>query len=48
MFLLVTILLLIVSFIMALLSLTKELKKRGEITISKKGYAKEKVLFSRD
>ena len=48
MFLLVTILLLIVSFIMALLSLTKELKNRGEITLSKKDFVKERVLFSKD
>jgi hypothetical protein len=48
MFLFVVILLLIISFLMALLSLDKELKKRGEITLSRKGLVKEGVLFSRD
>lgn len=48
MFLLVIILLLIISFLTALISLNKELKKRGEITLSKKDFMKERVLFSRD
>lgn len=48
MFLLVIGLLFIISFLMALISLNKELKKRGEITLSEKGLVKERVLFSRD
>lgn len=48
MFLLIVIAILIISFLLALVSLNKELKKRGEITLSKKGLVKERVLFSRD
>ena len=48
MFLNAIVLLLIISFLMALASLNKELKNRGEITLSKKDFVKERVLFSKD
>ena len=48
MFLFIISLLLIISFLMALVSLNKELKKRGEITLVEKKFVKERVLFSKD
>lgn len=48
MFLFIISLLLIISFLMALISLNKELKKRGEIKLVEKKFVKEGVLFSKD
>jgi hypothetical protein len=48
MFFLVLFVLLVVSFLMSLLSLKKELKRPKEIEIAKEELMKEKVLFVKD
>lgn len=48
MFIIAVIILLIVSFLLALLSLRTELRKPKEIKIAKEELMKEKVLFIKD
>lgn len=48
MFIFATIIILVVSFLLALLSLKKELSKPKEIKLAKDELMKEKVLFVRD
>ncbi len=48
MFVVALLIILLVSFLMALLSLKKELRKPKEIDIAKKELMKEKVLFVKD
>lgn len=48
MFISVLVAILMISFLMALLSLKKEMKKPKEIEIAKKELMKEKVLFVKD
>lgn len=48
MFIVALLIILIVSFLMALFSLRKELKKPKEIILAKKELMKEKVLFVKD
>ena len=48
MFIIALVVMFVVSFLMALLSLRKELRKPKEIKVAKKELMKEKVLFIKD